>query len=63
MTRGSGGDLDRWAHWVGDGMNQEEFVAAARADVGSDADVYDRVAPFWQSWAGLNRYWEKRRAP
>jgi glyoxylase-like metal-dependent hydrolase (beta-lactamase superfamily II) len=54
-------ELDRWAGRVGAGMSQEEFVAAARADTGADADLYDRVAPFWQSWAGLQRYWEKRR--
>jgi glyoxylase-like metal-dependent hydrolase (beta-lactamase superfamily II) len=55
-------ELDRWASRVGDGMGQEAFVDAARADAGGDADLYDRVAPFWQSWAGLSRYWEKRRA-
>ena len=36
--------------------------AAARADAGADADLYDRVAPFWQSWHGLRRYWDKRAA-
>jgi glyoxylase-like metal-dependent hydrolase (beta-lactamase superfamily II) len=55
-------ELDRWAERVGDGMEQEEFVAAARADAGDDAPLYDRVAPFWQSWAGLRRYWDVRRA-
>ena len=33
--------------------SQEAFVAAARADAGEDAEDYDRVAPFWQSWHGL----------
>jgi glyoxylase-like metal-dependent hydrolase (beta-lactamase superfamily II) len=55
-----GAELDRWAKRVGDGMPVEEFVEAARADAGDDADVYDRVAPFWQSWHGLRRYWDKR---
>ena len=53
-------ELDRWAARVRDGMDQEEFVAAAQADLGPDADVYDQVAPFWQSWHGLRRYWDKR---
>jgi glyoxylase-like metal-dependent hydrolase (beta-lactamase superfamily II) len=55
-------ELDRWAERVGSGMSQEEFVAAARADAAGDADLYDRVAPFWQSWSGLKRYWDKKRA-
>ena len=24
----------------------------------TDADLYDRVAPFWQSWHGMRRYWD-----
>jgi glyoxylase-like metal-dependent hydrolase (beta-lactamase superfamily II) len=53
-------ELDRWATRVHDGMNQEEFVAAALVDAGADAEAYDRVAPFWQSWHGMKRYWETR---
>jgi glyoxylase-like metal-dependent hydrolase (beta-lactamase superfamily II) len=55
-----GDELDRWAARVRDGMDVDAFVEAARADAGEDADVYDRVAPFWQSWHGLRRYWDKR---
>jgi len=55
-------ELDRWAARVRDGIDQQSFVDAARADTGEDADLYDRIAPFWQSWAGLKRYWEKRDA-
>jgi glyoxylase-like metal-dependent hydrolase (beta-lactamase superfamily II) len=55
-----GDELDRWAGRVRDGMSVDDFVEAARADAGEDADVYDRVAPFWQSWHGLRRYWDKR---
>jgi glyoxylase-like metal-dependent hydrolase (beta-lactamase superfamily II) len=54
-------ELDRWAERVGAGMEQEAFVEAARADAGEDAALYDRVAPFWQSWQGMRRYWEKKR--
>jgi glyoxylase-like metal-dependent hydrolase (beta-lactamase superfamily II) len=55
-------ELDRWAARVRDGMSQEEFVDAALADAGVDAEAYDRVAPFWQSWHGMKRYWETRTA-
>jgi len=51
-------ELDRWAARVHDGMAQDEFVAAAQSDAGVDAELYDRVAPFWQSWQGMKRYWE-----
>ncbi|MBA3844748.1 MAG: MBL fold metallo-hydrolase, partial [Actinobacteria bacterium] len=53
-------ELDRWAARVRDGMNQQAFVDAALADAGEDADAYDRVAPFWQSWQGMKRYWDLR---
>lgn len=53
-------ELDHWAGRVRDGMEQEEFVATALADAGVDAALYDSVAPFWQSWHGLKRYWDKR---
>jgi glyoxylase-like metal-dependent hydrolase (beta-lactamase superfamily II) len=54
-------ELDRWAGRVGAGMEQEEFIDDARADAGADADQYDRVAPLWQSWQGMRRYWDKKR--
>lgn len=53
-------ELDRWKERVRDGVGQEEFVDAARTDAGADAELYDRVAPFWQSWAGMKRYWDTR---
>ncbi len=54
-------ELDVWAARVADGMGQDEFVAAARGDLGDDADDYDQVAPLWQSWQGLERYWRTNR--
>ena len=42
-------------------MAEAEFVAAAKADLPPDeADGYDRAMPFWQSYAGLRRYWDTR---
>ena len=36
----------------------------ARADVATsdpdDADAYDRAAPYWHCYLGLERYWRKR---
>ena len=55
-------ELDRWAERVGGGMSERDFVAAARADAGADADRYDRVAPLWQSYLGMKRYWDSRRS-
>jgi hypothetical protein len=26
-------------------------------------ETYERAMPFWQSYAGLKRYWEKRSGP
>ncbi len=54
-------ELDRWFERAGNGMDGETFAAAGRSDAGEHADAYDRVAPFWQSYAGLERYWRKRR--
>jgi len=55
-------ELDRWAARVRDGMDQDAFVEAALADAGADAEAYDRVAPLWQSWQGMKRYWEIQTA-
>ena len=53
-----------WAGRVGHGMDEPTFVAAARADVAaSDPDevaAYDRAAPYWHCYLGLERYWRKR---
>jgi len=53
-----------WADRVGHGMDEATFVAAARADVVAsdpdEADAYDRAAPYWHCYLGLERYWRKR---
>ena len=48
--------LDEWAAL--DGVTEEEFVETVSADVDSGLDEYARAMPFWQSYAGLKRYWE-----
>lgn len=57
--------LRRWAERVEDGMDEETFVAAARYDVAQTdpelVDTYDRAAPYWHHFRGLERYWRKRR--
>ena len=57
--------LHEWAERVAHGMDEETFVAAARADcAASDSDeieAYSRPAPYWQCYQGLERYWRKRR--
>ena len=53
--------LERWTGWVGSGMTQDEFARAAGDDLGTDLDAYERAIPFWQSYAGLERYWAKKR--
>ncbi|HST13283.1 MAG TPA: MBL fold metallo-hydrolase [Gaiellaceae bacterium] len=55
-------ELDRWAARVGDGLSEQDFVAAARSDLGEQADRYDRVAPLWQSYLGMKRYWDSKRS-
>jgi glyoxylase-like metal-dependent hydrolase (beta-lactamase superfamily II) len=55
-------ELDAWAAFVGEGADEQEFIAFARERIGEDADHYDTVASFAQSWQGLRRYWEKRAA-
>jgi glyoxylase-like metal-dependent hydrolase (beta-lactamase superfamily II) len=54
--------LDQWAARVRDGQSEVEFEEAAAADLGTDRAAYEQAMPFWQSYAGLKRYWEKRAA-
>jgi glyoxylase-like metal-dependent hydrolase (beta-lactamase superfamily II) len=52
--------LREWLDRVRDGASEDEFEAAAAADLGTDREAYEQAMPFWQSYAGLKRYWEKR---
>ncbi|MBA2296131.1 MAG: MBL fold metallo-hydrolase [Actinobacteria bacterium] len=56
--------MHEWAERVAHGMDEQTFVAAARADVRAsdpeEVDVYDRAAPYWHCFRGLERYWRKR---
>jgi glyoxylase-like metal-dependent hydrolase (beta-lactamase superfamily II) len=57
--------LRLWAQRVRQGMTEEEFAEAARADIedeAGDARHYERAASFTQSYAGLKRYWDKAAA-
>jgi glyoxylase-like metal-dependent hydrolase (beta-lactamase superfamily II) len=53
-------ELDRWTALVGSGLDAEAFAAEVRPAAGPDAQLYDAVAPYDQSWKGLARYWAKR---
>jgi glyoxylase-like metal-dependent hydrolase (beta-lactamase superfamily II) len=54
--------LREWAEVVERGASEEEFEAMARREV-DDAEraTYEAAMPPWQSYAGLKRYWDKRR--
>jgi glyoxylase-like metal-dependent hydrolase (beta-lactamase superfamily II) len=55
-------ELDLWTAFVGTGADEPAFLAFVRERAGADADFYDVVAPFMQSWQGLRRYWDKLAA-
>jgi glyoxylase-like metal-dependent hydrolase (beta-lactamase superfamily II) len=53
-----------WAQRVRAGATEEEFERAVEEEIAGEADpetlaVYRQAAPFWQSHAGLTRYWRK----
>ena len=58
--------LDEWVDRAEGDVAEAEFSESVRVDVSSAGesalDVYERAMPFWQSYAGLKRYWEKRGA-
>ena len=55
--------LHRWEHVVDGGASEEEFIAAAKADLGEltadDRDAVQRAMPLWQTYAGLKRWVER----
>jgi glyoxylase-like metal-dependent hydrolase (beta-lactamase superfamily II) len=54
--------LNGWAERVRAGATEEQFAAMAADDLAADQAAYEQAMPFWQSYAGLKRYWEKRAA-
>ncbi|MBD0337986.1 MAG: MBL fold metallo-hydrolase [Thermoleophilia bacterium] len=52
-------ELRAWAELVASGATEDEFVEAARENVG-EAPYYERAAPLWQSYTGLRRWWDRR---
>jgi glyoxylase-like metal-dependent hydrolase (beta-lactamase superfamily II) len=58
--------LRTWAARVEAGMDEEEWVRVAEEEIAAQADaetaaVFRQAGPLWQSYAGLRRYWDKRR--
>jgi glyoxylase-like metal-dependent hydrolase (beta-lactamase superfamily II) len=58
-------ELTKWMERGREGLDERAWVGAARRDlenaVGEEADRWERAAPLWQSYAGMRRYWDKRR--
>jgi glyoxylase-like metal-dependent hydrolase (beta-lactamase superfamily II) len=54
--------LREWVDRTERDVTEEEFSESVRSDVDTGLEEYERAMPFWQSYAGLRRYWEKRRA-
>ena len=54
--------LGEWAERVRGGVSEQEFDDEAARDLGADREAYEQAMPFWQSYAGLKRYWEKQAA-
>jgi glyoxylase-like metal-dependent hydrolase (beta-lactamase superfamily II) len=54
--------LHEWAGLVERGASEEEFVAAVHREADEPQQPeYQAALPLWQSYAGLKRYWDKRR--
>jgi glyoxylase-like metal-dependent hydrolase (beta-lactamase superfamily II) len=53
--------LHRFSAFVGDGGSEDGFVAMAHRELGDGAVEYDGAFPPQQDFAGLTRYWTRRR--
>jgi glyoxylase-like metal-dependent hydrolase (beta-lactamase superfamily II) len=54
--------LHEWAAIVEHGASEAEFVAAVHREAEEPQQPeYQAALPLWQSYAGLKRYWDKRR--
>jgi glyoxylase-like metal-dependent hydrolase (beta-lactamase superfamily II) len=53
--------LREWVARTERAVTEAEFSESVRSEVGGELEEYERAMPFWQSYAGLKRYWEKRR--
>ena len=54
--------LAEWVDVVERGADEEAFAERVRGELGDGADDYEHAMPFWQSYAGLKRYVDKRAA-
>jgi glyoxylase-like metal-dependent hydrolase (beta-lactamase superfamily II) len=55
--------LPQWVDRVAAGATEAEFTETVRGDLAeaqADLGVYEQAMPFWQSYAGLKRFVEKR---
>jgi hypothetical protein len=52
--------LAEWVEVVERGATEPEFEEHVRRTLGAGAADYEHAMPFWQSYAGLKRYVEKR---
>ena len=54
-----------WSDRIEAGASEQEFAASVRDDFEEagepEIEFYEQAMPFWQSYAGLARYWQKRR--
>jgi glyoxylase-like metal-dependent hydrolase (beta-lactamase superfamily II) len=53
--------LARWAERVRRGISQEDFIAAAEAELPAhELELFEHAVPPWQCYLGLERYWRKQ---